>query len=591
MDEKKQNVVSDQNLSEELKEIQEGSDVNVKSDVGDSDDKGYVQDFSVISYIPEHTSQTYNVVPIRFDEGNILLVGTTKKDNVDAIDILNFLSSKAKIEYKLVDISQEQFDNFSKAYNTANYDIGEAISEYRSASDELGVDVGALSGGGEILFQSKEDEGGATDPNLSKIQADSPTTKLVNNIIIRAFELGASDIHTEPLKKSFLIRYRVDGDLMDAFTLPKTIHASFTAQIKIRSKIRLDEKRIPQDGNFSAVIQNKKIDFRVVTLPTKEGEKLVIRLLSSDSAKLTYDYLGFSDRTINILEQASNSSFGLILSAGPTGSGKTTTIYSILNSLDRKTKNIISLENPIEYTIDGVSQSEIRPEIGYTFASGLRSILRADPDIIFVGEIRDTETARLAVQAALTGHLVLSTIHTNTAIGAIPRLADMGIDHYLIASTLTAVVSQRLAHTFCDEKSREEIPVTAEMKKDIDDSFADLPKAYRDKLPNMDKVYRAKPTKACPTGTKGRTAITESFIVTKELSNLIYKQPTTDEVYKFLRQSGFTTMKEEAIISAANGRIPITEVSKVLHISEENIEGDDNNEDNSFVEDAHNIES
>jgi type II secretory ATPase GspE/PulE/Tfp pilus assembly ATPase PilB-like protein len=331
------------------------------------------------------------------------------------------------------------------------------------------------------------------------------------------------------------------------------------ARIKILAKLRLDEKRKPQDGGFSAKIDGRKIDFRVSTMPSYFGEKIVMRILDSEKGVFLLDDLGFSKRNLALIREALTRPYGLILITGPTGSGKTTTLYSMINELNKEEQNIVSLEDPVEYQIQGVNQSQVMPEIGYTFASGLRSILRQDPNVIMVGEIRDNETAELAIQAALTGHLVFSTLHTNNSIGAVPRLVDMGIDPYLIAPTLILTMAQRLVHTIFPT-SKHEIPMDESIKAIIDKQFVDLPKEFLDELNIGNTMYEAVPSKECPSGLKGRTSVFELFKVDKEMQGIILKTPEEAEIYKSARKKGMLLMKEDAILKNLRGEIPFQEV-------------------------------
>lgn len=288
-----------------------------------------------------------------------------------------------------------------------------------------------------------------TDTEAAAITEDAPVTKIVATVLRHASEQRASDIHIEPMVDQTRVRFRIDGVLLTNITLPSKVHSSVVARIKVLSNMRLDEKRKPQDGRFSARVGGNKVDFRVSTFPTYYGEKVVMRILGSAAKDLKLESLGFSERDLALIRAAIKKPYGLVLVSGPTGSGKSTSLYAILNEIDRERQNVLSLEDPVEYTIPGVSQSQVRPEIGYTFATGLRTTLRQDPNIIMVGEIRDSETADLAVQAALTGHLVLSTIHTNNAIGIVPRLLDMGVEPYLIPPVLILGMAQRLVRTLC----------------------------------------------------------------------------------------------------------------------------------------------
>ena len=370
-------------------------------------------------------------------------------------------------------------------------------------------------------------------------------------------EGGASDIHIEYNGEKVKVRFRVDGTLHTSIILPSSVYNGIVARIKILSKLRLDEKRKPQDGSFSANIDGRKIDFRVSTMPAYYGEKVVMRILDSEKGVKPLDQLGLSKANLEIMQEAIKRPYGLILITGPTGSGKSTTLYSMMNALDKEKSNIVSLEDPVEYHMPDINQSQMMPEIGYTFASGLRSILRQDPDIIMVGEIRDKETAQLAIQAALTGHLVLSTLHTNSAVGAIPRLVDMGVDPYLIAPTLIVAIAQRLARLTC-ESSRKLVPIDPTIKIQVEEQFKDLPDQFKPTIP--DKMYETVPSGECPSGTRGRIAVFEMFKVDKEMQTVILKNPVDSEIYKLARSKGMLIMREDAMLKSLAGIIPFTEV-------------------------------
>ncbi|MDP2651211.1 MAG: GspE/PulE family protein, partial [bacterium] len=332
------------------------------------------------------------------------------------------------------------------------------------------------------------------------------------------------------------------------------------ARIKILSNMRLDERRKPQDGRFSAKIAERRVDFRVSTIPTYYGEKVVMRILDQSKGLRRLDQMGLSPTNLEMIKRALGRPYGMILMSGPTGSGKTTTLYSMLNELDRDHSNVLSLEDPVEYSIDGVSQSQIHPEIDYTFATGLRTTLRQDPDIIMVGEIRDKETAQLAIQAALTGHLVLSTIHTNNAIGVVPRLLDMGVDPYLIPPTLVLAMAQRLVKTLCPGGGKP-VEVKDSIKVMIDKQFADLPEEFKKNIPFGNEMYEASPTKDCPDGTLGRTAVMEVLEMDRQLEAVILKNATEAEIFRIARAKGMLTMKEDAIVKAFQRIIPFEEVN------------------------------
>jgi type IV pilus assembly protein PilB len=393
----------------------------------------------------------------------------------------------------------------------------------------------------------------------AKIVEDAPVIKIVAVILRNAIEGGASDIHIENTGEKVKVRYRVDGTLHTTIVLPPNIYSGVVARIKILSKLRLDEKRKPQDGSFTANIDGHKIDFRVSTMPAYYGEKVVMRILDSERGVKPLDQLGLSKDNLAMIREALAKPYGLVLITGPTGSGKSTTLYSMMNELDKEKINIVSLEDPVEYHMPDINQSQMMPEIGYTFASGLRSILRQDPDVIMVGEIRDKETAQLAIQAALTGHLVLSTLHTNSAIGAVPRLVDMGVDPYLIAPTLILSVAQRLAKlTYPD--SRKQVPMDPSIKLQIEDQLKDLPAEFKKQIVIKDQMYDTVPSPECPTGTKGRIAVYEMFKVDKEMQSVILKNPIDSEIYKTARSKGMLMMREDAMLKAVDGIIPFKEV-------------------------------
>ena len=334
--------------------------------------------------------------------------------------------------------------------------------------------------------------------------------------------------------------------------------------------MKLDEKRKPQDGRFSAKIDGRKIDFRVSTFPTYYGEKIVMRILDQEKGVQTLDKIGLSETNLGYIRDAIKRPYGMILISGPTGSGKTTTMYSMLGEIDKEGLNVLSLEDPIEYNIEGVSQSQVFADIGYTFATGLRTTLRQDPDVIMVGEIRDKETAGLAVQAALTGHLVLATIHTNDAVGVIPRLIDMEVDPYLIAPTLILTVAQRLVRTLYPGTGKA-VPVEGSIKVMLEKQFGDLPPEYKKNLPPFDFVYEPEPTSECPTGTKGRIAVFEAFKMNKDIEKLILAGNSTEtSIYECLRKKGMLIMKEDAILKALNKQIPFSEVD-TLGMMEEDV--------------------
>ncbi len=505
--------------------------------------------FEILKYIPEESATHYQFVPIAVS-GGFLEVGVVNPDNIEARDALNFISSKEDIPFKIFLISQKDFQKVLDVYKGLSGQVTKALSELEE-DDDLGH--------GDDSILEKEVQKGLDE---TKIIEDAPVKKIVATIIKYAVEGNASDVHIEILRDKVRVRFRVDGELSTSIILPPKVHAAVVARIKILSRMKLDEKRIPQDGRFSARVQGRKIDFRVSTFPAYYGEKVVMRILDQDKGVKPLDQLGFSPKYLQMIKDAINKPYGMVLISGPTGSGKTTTLYSILDALDKEGLNVLSLEDPVEYSIEGVSQSQVHSEIGYTFANGLRTTLRQDPDVILVGEIRDAETARLAIQAALTGHLVFSTIHTNNAIGIVPRLVDMGIDPFLIPPVLILGVAQRLVRKICPG-SGELTQVEGAVKEMFDKQFSDLPDFAKKDLPEMKDYLKLKPTNDCPNGTRGREAVFEMFEMTREIEEVILKNPVDTEIYEAARKQGMITMKEHAIIKALNKEIPFEEVNKL----------------------------
>lgn len=390
---------------------------------------------------------------------------------------------------------------------------------------------------------------------------DSPVVRLVRDVVSEAIKKGASDIHIEPGSAEVVFRYRLDGDLIIVREIPMTQHQAVVARIKILSNLKLDERRKPQDGHFSVDFEGRKIDFRVSTMPSYFGEKVVLRILDTYRGVRDLAALDMLPMHEKLIKEALNYPFGIVLVTGPTGSGKTSTLYSMLNNLDKEGRNIVSLEDPIEYSVTGVNQSQIAPDIGYTFANGLRSILRQDPDVIMVGEIRDAETAELAVQAALTGHLVFSTIHTNTAISTITRLVEMGIPNYLIAPTVKLIIAQRLVHKLTPEDTapQEIIPIEGGYKQMVKDQFGDLPPTVLSTLPFKDSFHSPKPSERSRSGMEGRIAVFEMLEVDRDIEQAIVQKKSEMEIYKLARAKGMISLREDAMLKSMNGRVPFRE--------------------------------
>ncbi|MBP6925785.1 MAG: type II/IV secretion system protein [Candidatus Pacebacteria bacterium] len=519
--------------------------------------------FDLLKYIPEDSANYYKFVPIGVSEG-VLEVGIIDPANSEARNALQFISSQNNIPFKLFVITPGDFAAIAENYKGMNQEFSAAVDGLQE--ELLDVDKTMVKSGdmsGRVPDFDDDSTPDTSTPNsANKIVEDAPVTKMVAVVLRHAVEGRASDVHIENTGDKVKVRFRVDGTLHTSLFLPQNVHSPMVARVKILAKLKLDEKRKPQDGRFYAKIEGRKVDFRVSTLPTFHGEKVVIRILDPDNGVKTIDQTGMRPEHIAMVREAIKRPYGLILITGPTGSGKTSTLYSMLKELDREGSNVVSLEDPIEYNIEGMNQSQVRPEIGYTFANGLRSILRQDPDVIMVGEIRDKETAQLAIQAALTGHLVFATLHTNNSIGVIPRLVDMGVDPYLIAPTLILSMAQRLVKSLCGTPKK--ILVEGSIQKIIEKEFEDTPPEYRAKYFNPAEehfIYEPQSSPESPSGLKGRTAVFEMFTIGKELERAILEDPTEQTLEVIARKQGMITMKEDAILKAMEGVIPFNEIN------------------------------
>ncbi len=501
-----------------------------------------------LSFIEEAAATHYKFVPIGFADG-VLSIGVTEPENIEAMNALQFISAKLEVPFKIFLISYSDYLAIIESYKVSNQEVDKAVNDLNDELERANIEVS----------KSKAPDPKADPKQQSKIVEDAPIIKIVAVVINHAVEGGASDIHIENTGENVRVRYRVDGTLHTTLVLPTNTFDGIVARVKILAKLRLDEKRKPQDGSFFTMIEGRKIEFRVSTFPAYFGEKIVMRILDSEHGVRTIDQLDMMPYHKELLLESLKRPYGLILISGPTGSGKSTTLYSMLNGIDREGANVVSLEDPVEYQITGVSQSQVMPEIGYTFATGLRSILRQDPNIIMVGEIRDKETAELAIQAALTGHLVLSTIHTNNAIGIVPRLIDMGIDPYLIAPTLVLAMAQRLVRRV-HPSARTQVPFDATTKAFMEKQFTDLDPSFKSKLSIPDKMYATKPSSEAPSMTRGRIAIFEMFAIDQDIQQVILKNPVDLELYKAARAKGMITLREDALLKALNGDVLMQEV-------------------------------
>lgn len=520
-------------------------------------------DAETLKLLPQETIEHYKMIPLRIEDG-VMHIGLVNPGSSEATDALQFISSKNGMPFKLFVVRKKDYDAIAKQYQGFSSEVSQAL-------DDLSTEIDGVPGSASVKSELSDIvDINASNARLSgkkgevkneEIVEDAPVIKIVAVMLRHATEGNASDIHIENNGAEVRIRFRVDGVLHTSLKLPLNVYSGIVARIKILAKLRLDEKRKPQDGGFSVKISGRKVDFRVSTLPSYYGEKVVLRILDQEKGVRSLEDLNMRPEHLEIVKRATELPYGLVIISGPTGSGKSTTLYAMLNELDREGRNVVSLEDPVEYQIEGVTQSQVMPEIGYTFANGLRSILRQDPDVLMVGEIRDKETAQLAIQAALTGHLVLSTLHTNNSIGIVPRLVDMGVDPYLIAPTLRVGIAQRLARKSCPD-SQQEIPMDDATRAMVTKEFADFPENLKQGLAISSKVIQTVPTPTCPDGTKGRMAIFEMYEVTDDVERTILENPTEQDLYTLLRAKGMLTMKEDALLKALRGEIPMKEVYK-----------------------------
>ncbi len=509
--------------------------------------------FEVLSLIPEPIARNHNIVAFKKSDTSLEVAMLDTED----LTALDFIKKKVglKILPRLTD-TESMKSAILQYQKSLKAEFGDLIAE----------DVS------NIKNIPSEDSGAELDEkDLKKLADDIPMIRIVDTLLKHAILQNASDIHIEPQENELLVRYRIDGLLHDAMILPKNMSASISARIKVLSSLKLDEKRLPQDGRFKIDSDGEKVSFRVSTLPTYYGEKIVMRLLRENVSGFTLEHLAFHGEGLERIHKAVKSTTGMILTTGPTGSGKTTTLYTVLDILNTPDVNISTIEDPIEYQMKRVNQTQVRPEIGFSFASGLRTLVRQDPDIIMVGEIRDNETAALAVNASLTGHVVLSTLHTNSAAGAIPRLLDMKVEPFLLASTINIIIGQRLVRKLTDQKEKYNLT-----KAEIDtlgrsinlDKVLDALKEEKvigkgDKWEDV-PFYRVKKNVSDDDGFSGRSGIHEILKVSPAIKELILKSASSDEIQKVAEQEGMLTMIEDGIFQAVQGYTTIEEVLRVI---------------------------
>lgn len=510
----------------------------------------------LLSVVPVDAARNYRFVPVAQENG-VLKIGMLDPGNLEARNALQFIASQTNTPFEAYIISYTDFNKILSLYSGYENDLATSPAQDEEMSN-LEKDSGGAEQSSGISFD------GSFDAEIKKttdkkIVEDAPATKMLAVILKNAVEGGASDVHIEPTGNDVRVRYRVDGILHVSLKANKNMHDSLIARLKtMTNTMKLDERRKPQDGRFMAFTGGRKIDFRLSILPTFYGEKAVIRILDPGRGIKKLDEIGMTPEHVTMIRKALALPYGLVLITGPTGSGKTTTLYSMISEIDRERLNVISLEDPVEYNIAGMNQSQVRPEIGYTFANGLRSILRQDPDVIMVGEIRDKETAELAINAALTGHLVLATLHTNNSIGVIPRLVDMGVDPYLIAPTLVLSIAQRLTQKFIEGKG-EAVPLDGAIAALVQKQFSDLPEQFRPKFTPQDKIYEI--PKTSDNVLHGRMPVFEMFWVDKAVQEIILKNATENAIYDYVRSQGMIMMREDAILKSIKGIIPWSEVN------------------------------
>jgi type IV pilus assembly protein PilB len=522
---------------------------------------GFKADEETLNFIPKDLAKNYQVVPIGMMNGQ-LAVGMVDPTNLQAVDFITRRIGQSITPHM---VSSESVDVVLGQYGA---DVSEEVSSVVGSAEQFVQS--------EQQQQKQQQQDGGDVQNLVQ---DAPITRALNTILDYAARMEASDIHIEPRPENVKIRFRIDGILKEVMTLPKGVEAALVSRVKILSGLKIDEKRKPQDGEFQMQHEGRDIDLRIAIGPIVWGEQVVIRLLDKDSSLLDINSLGYKGRARRLIHEGLQKPYGMTLSTGPTGSGKSTTLYAGINTIQDPAINIITLEDPVEQKIIGINQIQINSQIGLTFASGLRSVLRQDPDVVMVGEIRDGETADLAVQAALTGHIVLSTLHTNSAAGVLPRLIDMGIEPFLVSSVINTVIGQRLVRRICDKCVTERqsteaenhsiqevlgsiLPESGEASQELKDDIG------YEVLPGLDQnaytLYSGSGCKDCNgEGYKGRTGIFEVFSITDEMEKILVSGMTSGQVQEQAQKDGMITMRQDGYLKALNGVTTLDEVARV----------------------------
>lgn len=499
----------------------------------------------ILNIIPQELATNYQMVAFAREDDQVS-VAMADPTNFQALEAIEFIARKNNLRIKYFITSVASLKYIFRQYESLSAEVEEALK---------GAEEGA----------SKELENvDLSEKGLEEVVKTAPVSKIVSVILRHAVEGKASDVHIEPVGNETRVRYRIDGILHTSLVLPKHVHSSLVARIKVLSNLKIDETRVPQDGRFRMTIDGRDVDYRVSTLPLINNEKVVMRILDTSSSLINLTNLGFEGRNLEVMKEATTRSHGMFLITGPTGSGKSTTLYALLNIMNGEGVNIITLEDPVEYYMNGVNQSQVNPEVGLTFAAGLRSILRQDPDIIMVGEIRDNETAALAVHAALTGHIVLSTLHTNDAFGAVPRLIDMKIEPFLIASSLNVVMAQRLVRRVC-QYCKQQVDVPADVQDEVFKTIATLPKSAIPTDVNLKpplKFWQGQGCVRCEnTGYKGRVAISEVLAITDDIKKIIMSGgDLIDNIQQAFISQGMYLMKQDGVFKVLRGLTTIEEV-------------------------------
>ncbi len=496
---------------------------------------------NILSLIPEEIAKRYNAVPFLLED-KTLSVAMTDPENEEAFSIIRKLTGK-----------------IIKPYRSTQDDVNFILDQYSALQSELKDLVDENDDGSELESVEEKEE----KVNEDEITETSPAAKIVSSLLKRSVRERASDIHIEPNEDEVTVRFRLDGVLKKVLSLPKEVQPAVISRVKILSNLKIDETRLPQDGRIQILLDGNKIDFRISTIPTVNGEKIVARVLDHSHSAMTFAQLGLQGRQLKTLEDNTKKAHGMTLVTGPTGSGKSTTLYAIINQLKNDAVNIITMEDPVEYRMPGVNQCQVNSKIGYTFASGLRSILRQDPNIVMVGEIRDRETADIAVNAALTGHVVLSSLHTNDSAGALPRLLDMGIEPFLITSSVNAIIAQRLCRKICD-KCIHEIEVKPEVMDQIQKEFETLPEPEKSEMRKKNKLYAGSGCNACGnTGFKTRAGIYEILGVSEEIKKLTLQRASSSDIMNQARKEGLITMRQDGLMKCFDGFTTVEEVWRV----------------------------